>query len=167
MTITAKTNTVKPKIGKKTTHVETQPTKTVALPVKAKPKLSAAKAPEVALPTSKAVRSASKSVSMTPMPDIKFDYDGPSGCINSNKSRTVIRVDSFNTMPQAKRTVRDEKFLSGLRKHYGNQTFQRSFLDAGLLNRAIARGLIQPMSGDGVSPNDTFRLTKGAFPSQA
>lgn len=154
-----------------TSKVKIKPRPAVAAtaPVVAKTagvKIKASAKPAVVIPPA-ADKGARKATASAPMPEITVNYDGASGLVNRNKSRTVVRHAEFGRLAGAKRTGRDEAFLAGIRGKFGNQPFPRMRLDAGFLNRAIARGLVQPMSGEGVAETDTYRLTKEAFPKQA
>lgn len=122
------------------------------------PKKEAKAKPAKAAPVAKAkvVRPQKPSI---PMHSISGSYTGASGLTKARATRTEINFQVFGTRPDLPMTDRDEKALADLKLTFEKRTFQRANLDAGILKRLGERGMIEHVSGSGVAPDATFKLS--------
>lgn len=137
--------------------------KVIRKPRAQKPKVEATAEPKVepkvkAAPKPKAEKPVKPSI-----PIYNFDtgyVDGPSDTLNTRVSRTPVDLGRFGAFPNATMTARDQASVEALRKQFGTKNFERRNLDAGVLRRLGERGCIEHVSGDEVSANTSFKLTR-------
>ena len=139
------------------------------LKTKTLPKQATLKAVAPATPISESP--ATKAVKPKPLPRFthnvattyKPDASIQSLSFNKKRSRTRIATDTFDTLPDALLTVRDETFLRALKATYASEPFARADCDAGNMRRASERGYLKHVSGDTASEASLFQLTPKAI----
>ena len=145
------TTATKPKI----TKVRTKASAVSDAPTQAKPQK--ASAPLKAAPKPRPQRPS------IPLHDIQTGYHGASGVTNTRATKTEINFSTFGTRVDLAMTDRDITSLEGLRKTFEQRVFPRANIDAGIIRRLGERGFIEHVSGSGVAPDATFKLSARAF----
>ena len=94
--------------------------------------------------------------------DIRGSYTGVSPSFRKGITKTPIDLARANKLPSAPLSERDRVFLEDIWGRYGMTPFERRNLDAGNVHRALDRGFVEHVSGDGTEPECTFQLTEKA-----
>lgn len=89
---------------------------------------------------------------------VEMRHDGPSKGFNKRKSKTKIDHSIFGDDESIVFTQRSDDILNPLRAKYKTGAFPRADMDAWVLKRAIQKGVVKPVTGDGTKESDTYQF---------